>query len=225
MYSPTSLIASLILGTLASAIQVTSPSSSTLWSSGTSGQTVSWKAVNTDPDSFVIQLVNQAGFLPNTVTLVANQSTGSSDVTNSVTVSYLSGSWPVGTAFQVNLISSSQDNSAILAQSQQFNITSTASSSSSSSSDSSIAAVPTTLTSSSASTTSTSSSVMTITSASSNTASSNSAGDASGGIPNTAAASPSSTLLGAQLLTLTRSLPPNRAPRASTQPLRSLGSY
>ena len=59
MYSPTSLIASLILGTLASAIQVTSPSSSTLWSSGTSGQTVSWKAVNTDPDSFVIQLVNQ----------------------------------------------------------------------------------------------------------------------------------------------------------------------
>lgn len=42
-----------------SAIQVTSPSSSTVWSSGTSGQTVSWEAVSTDPTSFVIQLVNQ----------------------------------------------------------------------------------------------------------------------------------------------------------------------
>ncbi|RSH93230.1 hypothetical protein EHS25_007584 [Saitozyma podzolica] len=170
-----------------SAIQVTSPSSSTVWSSGTSGQTVSWQSVSTDPTSFVIQLVNQAGFLSNSpVTLTANQSTGSSNVVNSATVTYPSGSWPVGTAFQINLMSSSNSNAAILAQSQQFNITSSGSTAASgSSSASSSASGPTTISASKTSVTS-SATVVTITSASGN-----SSGDASGGIPNSASTSKS----------------------------------
>ena len=59
MYGFKPLATALALCTLTSAIQVTSPISSTLWSSDTSGQTVSWTAVNTDATSFVIQLVNQ----------------------------------------------------------------------------------------------------------------------------------------------------------------------
>jgi hypothetical protein len=61
MHANTALYAATLLALVSqiSAIQVTSPSSSTVWSSGTSGQTVSWQAVSTDPTSFVIQLVNQ----------------------------------------------------------------------------------------------------------------------------------------------------------------------
>ena len=59
MYCLTTLAASLALSTLTSAIQVTSPGTSTLWSSGTSAQTISWQSVSTDPTSFSIELVNQ----------------------------------------------------------------------------------------------------------------------------------------------------------------------
>ena len=44
-----------------SAIKVTSPTDDDVWASGTSGQTVSWEAVNTDATSFAIQLINQVG--------------------------------------------------------------------------------------------------------------------------------------------------------------------
>ncbi len=127
----------------------------------------------------------QAGFLANSpVTLIANQSTGSANMVNSATVTYSSGAWPTGTAFQINLMSSSENNAAILAQSKMFNITS----SGSSTSGSSTGAVPTTMSMSTSSMTpmtsgmSSTSTVVTMTSMS-GTASSGS-GDASGGIPN-----------------------------------------
>ncbi|WVQ77775.1 hypothetical protein IAR50_007465 [Cryptococcus sp. DSM 104548] len=119
----TTVLASL-LATLAvsNALQVTSPSEDSVWSSGDS-QTIEWDAVSTDPTSFEIQLVYSGG--QNGVTIVANQS--SSD--GSATVTYPDGNWPTGTAFQINLLSAK---SAILAQSSQFNITDSSSSSSSS---------------------------------------------------------------------------------------------
>jgi len=59
MYGFSTLLASLALCALTSAIQVTTPDDTTVWRSGTAGQTVSWKAVSTDATSFVIRLVNQ----------------------------------------------------------------------------------------------------------------------------------------------------------------------
>ncbi|WWC65868.1 uncharacterized protein I303_108490 [Kwoniella dejecticola CBS 10117] len=138
MYKLTAALAALSALGLTGAITVESPDRDTVWQSGTSSQTISWKAVSTDADSFVVQLVNQAGFLTDSpVTLISNQSTGSSDIVNTATVTFPNGNWPEGTAFQINFVTSEKSNAAILAQSNQFNITSGGSSSSSSSSSAS----------------------------------------------------------------------------------------
>lgn len=137
------------LAAAAQAIKVTSPTDDSIWQSGTSSQTVSWEAVDTDKTSFAILLINQAGFLTNSpVTLVQNQSTGAANQVNSVTVTFPNGAWPTGTAFQINLVSSTNSDSAILAQSPQFNITSGGSSGGSSAS-SSTGSAPTTISGSS----------------------------------------------------------------------------
>lgn len=56
----TALIVSLLasLG-LSNAISITSPSKDTVWLSGTSGQTIEWTSVSTDPTTFDIELDNQ----------------------------------------------------------------------------------------------------------------------------------------------------------------------
>ena len=61
------------------------------------------------------------------MTLISSQSRGSPNVQNTAQVSFPSGSWPEGTAFRINLVSTSSDNQAILAQSSEFNITSSGS--------------------------------------------------------------------------------------------------
>jgi len=151
-----SAIVAFTLAAVAQAISVEMPAKDTVWQSGGGAQTVSWEAVSTDATSFAIQLINQAGFLPNSpVTLVANQSTGDANTVNSVSVTFPNGNWPVGTAFQVNLVSSTNGNQAILAQSEQFNITSGGSSSAASATSAgsaSTAARPTTMTMSSGTT-------------------------------------------------------------------------
>ena len=47
------------LAAAAQAIKVTSPTDDSIWQSGTSSQTVSWEAVDTDKTSFAILLINQ----------------------------------------------------------------------------------------------------------------------------------------------------------------------
>jgi len=176
------LLATLALSTLTltSAIQVTNPTMDTVWNSN-GAQTISWEAVSTDPDSFMVVLVNQQGFLTNSpVTLIANQSTGDSGVQNSATVTYPGGAWPTGYGFQVNLMSSSSFNAAILAQSSMFNITSSGGSSVSASSTSTSSM---STTSNSLPTTLTGMTLTTPATVTSGTATS-SGGDASGGIPN-----------------------------------------
>ncbi|OCF33578.1 hypothetical protein I316_04651 [Kwoniella heveanensis BCC8398] len=193
MYALTLTAAALSALALTGAITVESPDRDTIWKSGDSSQTITWKAVSTDPDSFLIQLVNQAGFLTDSpVTLISNQSTGSSDITNSATVTYPNGNWPEGTAFQINFMSSDKSNAAILAQSNQFNITSGGDSSSSTAASS---------TSSSASSTSTGTSPTTISQASTAAAATTSAasGSASGNIPNASASTSASGSSGAGL--------------------------
>ncbi|OWZ75419.1 hypothetical protein C365_05978 [Cryptococcus neoformans Bt85] len=154
---------------LSNAIKVESPNKDTVWQSN-SPQTVEWTAVDTDPRNFSIQLVNQAGYLDGNspVTLIDSQSTGDSGTTQSATVSYPGGSWPTGIAFQINLISTDSHNTGILAQSEQFNITSGGdSSSSASSSSSSSASSSSSSAASSASSSSTSATVVRTTAASS----------------------------------------------------------
>ncbi|KAE8541695.1 hypothetical protein D1P53_001866 [Cryptococcus gattii VGV] len=188
----TALIVSLLasLG-LSNAISITSPSKDTVWLSGTSGQTIEWTSVSTDPTTFNIELDNQSGFLDNApITLASNQSTGDSGSTNTVTVTYPGGgAWPTGVAFQVNFMSTDQKNTGILAQSEQFNITSGGDSSSSASSSTSSSASSASSSSASAaavSTTSASSaSATTTTHASSGSSASASASGSSSSLPNT----------------------------------------
>ncbi|OXC68964.1 hypothetical protein AYX13_02575 [Cryptococcus neoformans] len=166
----TAIIASFLASlALSNAIKVESPNKDTVWQSN-SPQTVEWTAVDTDPRNFSIQLVNQAGYLDGNspVTLIDSQSTGDSGTTQSATVSYPGGSWPTGIAFQINLISTDSHNTGILAQSEQFNITSGGdSSSSASSSSSSSASSSSSSAASSASSSSTSATVVRTTAASS----------------------------------------------------------
>jgi len=99
------------------AVTVTSPTEGQNW--GTTGaQTVSWEAVSTDPTSFSVVLVNDNRLTASDgqVTLIANQSTSA----GSVSVSPPSGSWTAGQAYRIRLVR----DDAILASSDQFNITS-----------------------------------------------------------------------------------------------------
>ncbi|AFR96448.1 hypothetical protein C343_04572 [Cryptococcus neoformans C23] len=192
----TAIIASFLASlALSNAIKVESPNKDTVWQSN-SPQTVEWTAVDTDPRNFSIQLVNQAGYLDGNspVTLIDSQSTGDSGTTQSATVTYPGGSWPTGIAFQINLISTDSHNTGILAQSEQFNITSGGdSSSSASSSSSSSASSSSSSAASSASSSSTSATVVRTTAASSasaatSAATSGSSASASGSnstLPNT----------------------------------------
>ncbi|ORY34693.1 hypothetical protein BCR39DRAFT_514034 [Naematelia encephala] len=188
------IIAVLALGSLIQAIQITSPDQTAVWESGTSGQVIEYTPVSTDQSSFAIELVNQKGFLSNSpVVLVANQSTGTAGQSNSVTVTYPSGAWPTGYGFQINFVSSSTNSdSAIYAQSNQFNITSGGSSSSSSSSTSSSSSASTSSVVAPTTISQTASSTTTVSTTSSAATSGSAAGDASGGIPNAASASASS---------------------------------
>lgn len=73
------LAAGLTLLSSASAITVTQPDDDTVWSSGTSSQTIAWEAVSTDPDSFQVQLVNQVSLcalMPLMVAVDVNPRTG-----------------------------------------------------------------------------------------------------------------------------------------------------
>ncbi|WVR08043.1 hypothetical protein IAU60_005087 [Kwoniella sp. DSM 27419] len=186
MYKLSITAAALSLLALTGAVTVESPDRDTVWQSGTTSQTISWKAVTTDPESFVVQLVNQAGFLSNSpVTLIQDQDRGSPDIVNTATVTFPNGNWPVGTAFQINFMSSDKSNAAILAQSNQFNITSGGSSSSSSSSSSAVSSSTSSATGTSPTTMSQSST------AAASATSAGASGVTAGNIPN-ASAAPSS---------------------------------
>ncbi|WWD04204.1 hypothetical protein V865_002271 [Kwoniella europaea PYCC6329] len=180
---------------LTGAITIESPDRDTEWQSGTSSQTISWKAVSTDPDSFVVQLVNQAGYLSDSpVTLISDQATGSSDIVNTATVTYPNGNWPEGVAFQINFVTSEKSNAAILAQSNQFNITSGGSSSSSSSSSS---ASSSSSSSSTATSTSTGTSPTTLTQTSSAVTVTSTDASTTGNIPNSSNSTTTSANSGA----------------------------
>ncbi|KAH9850010.1 hypothetical protein C2E23DRAFT_837018 [Lenzites betulinus] len=111
------------LAASAFAYSVTEPTNSTGWT--TSGPNeVSWTKVDTDAANFTIVLVNQASFPPTSQILDAlvDASLGK------ITVNPPSGGWKTGTGFQVNLVKDAENTNTILAQSDQFTISTSTSS-------------------------------------------------------------------------------------------------
>ncbi|KAJ5493289.1 UPF0619 GPI-anchored membrane protein [Penicillium diatomitis] len=118
------------LAGLAVALQVTQPQKGEEFKTSDS-ITVKWSSVNTDVSSFNIYLVDNTVYPPVNKEIAKNVKTSD----NTYTIKDLSG-LTAGHGYQVNLESDSTQNTGILAQSQQFNVTSSAQSSSSSSSSS-----------------------------------------------------------------------------------------
>ncbi|OJJ45448.1 hypothetical protein ASPZODRAFT_69800 [Penicilliopsis zonata CBS 506.65] len=114
--------------------------------------TIKWTSVSSDPTSFAIHLVNENTY-PNVDDVVA------SDVNTSAGSYTMKGiSAADGSGYQINLISTSSENSGILAQSEQFNVTGSSSSSTTASTSSSTASGKSSSTGTSTSTAATSSS-------------------------------------------------------------------
>lgn len=97
--------------------------------------TVTWSSVSSDPSSFSVQLVNMA--VNPSVTVNIQDGVKTSD--GSYTIKAGSVTPAEGKAYQINLVSKETNNSGILAQSQQFSVTSSASASSSTAPSSSAA--------------------------------------------------------------------------------------
>ena len=98
----------------------------------------------------------------------------------SATVTFPNGDWPTGYGFQINFISNDRNSNAILAQSQQFNITSSGGAAGGSTSMMSTSTMSSMTRSMTTPTTMSRSTMSTASGASSSAAN---AGDASGGIP------------------------------------------
>ncbi|KAF3386130.1 GPI-anchored membrane protein [Penicillium rolfsii] len=147
------------LAGLVGAIQITEPEKGAdVKASGS--LTVKWTWVNTDAQNFDLYLVNNAAYPPVSKKIASDVKTSD----GSYTIDSLSGV-SAGSGFQVNFESDETQNTGILAQSQQFNVTGSAqsSSSSSSSSMSSTSSTSSASTSSTSTGTSTTSTLITVT--------------------------------------------------------------
>ncbi|KIJ56765.1 hypothetical protein M422DRAFT_22914 [Sphaerobolus stellatus SS14] len=117
-------ILSLVLSVIA--ITVTQPSEDTTWSANGPNQ-VSWQLVSTDPTNFGVVLTQNGLFIQNLAGNV-DGTKGSITITASV---------PTGGSYRVNIVKDLQDVNTILAQSPQFDISSSGSSGAGSSGSSS----------------------------------------------------------------------------------------
>ncbi|KXN89610.1 hypothetical protein AN958_05477 [Leucoagaricus sp. SymC.cos] len=116
MYTVAVLLA---LATSACAYTVTKPSGAQGWTN-VGPQPASWNRVSTDPLNFSIILTNQdRAVLPQDQILVAQQDGVSTDTVN---CNPPSGGWPLGKSFRINLVKSTEDQSTIYAQSDEFDI-------------------------------------------------------------------------------------------------------
>ncbi|KAG2369639.1 hypothetical protein BDR07DRAFT_1266769 [Suillus spraguei] len=122
--------AAILLASIASAFayQVTSPGSSQGWT--TSGPNyLTWERVDTDPSNFTAVLTNNQGAMPQGDQVLNALVDGT---LGTIQCNPPSGGWPQGPGFRVNLATDAQNIDQLLAQSNQFDITSTTSSTSSS---------------------------------------------------------------------------------------------
>ncbi|PSR97252.1 Ser-Thr-rich glycosyl-phosphatidyl-inositol-anchored membrane family-domain-containing protein [Coniella lustricola] len=103
----------LALAAVAAALEVTSPSSNSVWTVGDS-QTVTWDSVSTDQSSFNIYLSNMVNY-PSTTVLLA------SDVSTSAGSATIDGSkLTAGDSFTINFTNGT-NTEQLYAQSNQFN--------------------------------------------------------------------------------------------------------
>ncbi|KAJ4397720.1 hypothetical protein N0V93_001955 [Gnomoniopsis smithogilvyi] len=166
-----SILSVLAFAAAVSALKVTSPTSSDVWTVGDS-QTVTWETVSSDQDTFNIYLSNMASY-PSTTILLASDvssSAGSADIDGSKLTS--------GDSFTINFTNGTETEQ-IYAQSNQFNITEGSSSSSSSSSSASSTAASSTSSGSSTATATDSSSTASSTATSASGSSSGSSSSSS----------------------------------------------
>ncbi|KIJ98336.1 hypothetical protein K443DRAFT_680864 [Laccaria amethystina LaAM-08-1] len=101
------------------AYTVTSPNSNQGWTNQ-GAQLLTWTRVNTDRLNFTVVLTNQniTGFQSLVLATSVDGTLGTASMNTP------SGGWPApGSSFRVNLVQDSNDLDAILAQSNQFNIT------------------------------------------------------------------------------------------------------
>ncbi|PCH04596.1 Cell wall beta-glucan synthesis [Penicillium occitanis (nom. inval.)] len=148
----------LMLAASASALQVTSPSRGDKLDL-TGSNEVTWDSVESDPTSFDIQLVNEHVNPPVVKTIATNVQTSAGSYTFSNVAA------AVGDDYQINLVSTSSENTGILAQSAQFDVSNAVDSSRTSTSTGTSTATRTSSTSTdTSSTTSSTSSSSTVTS-------------------------------------------------------------
>ncbi|KAG8926648.1 hypothetical protein FRC03_000830 [Tulasnella sp. 419] len=112
------VLASLIASVLA--IQITSPTNRTVWSV-TGSNTVTWTSVNTDPSTFKLVLVNADRSVNQELAASVNTADGT------ISVRPPSGDFPEGTDMRINFLSTDPKNTGILAESNQFTISSSVS--------------------------------------------------------------------------------------------------
>ncbi|KUL90881.1 hypothetical protein ZTR_00948 [Talaromyces verruculosus] len=141
----------LLLAASASALQVTSPSRGDKLDLNVSNE-VTWDSVESDPTSFDIQLVNEHVNPPVIKTIATNVQTSAGSYTFSNVAA------AVGDDYQINLVSTSSQNTGILAQSAQFDVSNAVDSSSTSTGTSTATRTSSTSTDTSSTTSSTSSS-------------------------------------------------------------------
>ncbi|KAI8313910.1 hypothetical protein K4K61_011966 [Colletotrichum sp. SAR11_59] len=115
MYSKTALAITSLLAA-AEAIKVTSPAKNAEWDVSETNE-IKWDSVNTDPKSFEIVVVNQSAY-PETSTTIATVQT--SDGKYDLKDAKLS----AGDKYRINFVSTDTQNSGILAQSEEFSLTS-----------------------------------------------------------------------------------------------------
>jgi hypothetical protein len=141
-----SVISAILLITVSTwAATIIEPARNTSWDASNQGQNVAWTFVATDPDSFSLMLMNdvsshlipaqppQRSLLARTihslsiqqinprVSVIVKQNVSTS--AGSTIVNGPAAGWPTGEGFQINVVQENSNGTAILAQSQQFNIT------------------------------------------------------------------------------------------------------
>ncbi|PPR04711.1 hypothetical protein CVT24_011833 [Panaeolus cyanescens] len=107
------VVSALIASTLA--YTITSPSDTQDWNND-GAQSLSWQRVDTDPATFAVVLFNRS---TQSSTLIASNVDGK---TGSLKIEPPSGGWPHGDDFRIRLVRDPQSLTAILAESQDFDI-------------------------------------------------------------------------------------------------------
>ncbi|KAF6794237.1 extracellular conserved serine-rich protein [Colletotrichum sojae] len=118
MYAKTAIAITSLLAA-AEAVKVTKPAKGDEWDLSKTNE-ITWDSVNTDPSSFEIVIVNQSSYPPVEVKIgKVNTADGKYELKDAKV--------SAGDNYRINFVSTDPQNSGILAQSEQFDLTGTSS--------------------------------------------------------------------------------------------------